>query len=174
MPKFLSLILHSLLCLSLFSGCVNRNKPSELIYFVLGSKESFEISSVNRTFTKENKIKEAISELLAGPNQAEQKKGYRSEIPAGTTLLSFTETPEKIEINLSEEFKSGGGSRSMKVRFEQVNQTLNQFKSKKNIYLLIENKELLILGGEGLEVQSPISSISSKDKEISTSPENNL
>jgi|GEM_PF-6527682 len=159
-PRAWTLLTVGLLCLFCFSVCFSGCKEKELskkIYFVFGGKKSFEIKPVERKFSPKNKIKDSIMELLKGPNQEEIKNDYRSEIPEGTRLLSFIETPQKIEINLSKEFKSGGGTRSMYVRFQQISQTIAQFKNPKDIYLLIEGKELLVLGGEGFEVQSPIS-----------------
>ena len=52
----------------------------------------------------------AINELLSAPSKWEKSKGFTSEIPQGTKLLSLRESPESILIDLSADFESGGGA----------------------------------------------------------------
>lgn len=98
----------------------------------------------------------ALSELLEGPSPEEQDQGYFSEIPPGTKLLSVKESPARIDIDLSQEFASGGGSNSMSQRLQEVVKTVASVPQKKPVYLKLEGKQLEVLGGEGVMVQEPI------------------
>jgi len=98
----------------------------------------------------------AISDLLKGPTPAEQTAGYFSEIPAGTHLNSVKAYPEKLVIDLSQAYTSGGGSNSMIQRYRQLAKTILAVPQKKPVYVTIEGKSLDILGGEGLVIHEPI------------------
>jgi spore germination protein GerM len=98
----------------------------------------------------------AITELLEGPTEEEQELGYFSEIPQGTKLLSVKEYKDKLDIDLSKDFESGGGSSSMVQRVHEIAKTVASVPQKKPVYLKVEGKQLDVLGGEGVMVHEPI------------------
>ena len=59
-------------------------------------------------------------------------------------------------MNLSKEFASGGGSNSIKQRMDQVTKTVLAVEKSKPVFIDVEGKKLEILGGEGLEIPSPL------------------
>lgn len=118
---------------------------------------------------KPEKLKQAINSLLAGPSEEEVEEGFGTEIPEGTKLLQFKNTPERIILNLSDQFSSGGGSRSMILRYQQLEKTIQQNSENKAVFVELEGKPLKVVGGEGLVTDDPIykgkeSSTSDKDK----------
>jgi len=120
-------------------------------------KKDFSFVEVKRAYDeKESKIKQSIDLLLEGPNKYEKKKNISTEIPRGTKLLSFEETDAQIVINLSQQFESGGGSASMRTRVDQVIKTLQVNEAQKPVLLMIENKKLQGIGGEGLFIKNPV------------------
>ncbi len=93
----------------------------------------------------------ALEQQLKGPTPTEAQKGLYSEIPKGTRLLSATETPKAVVINLSKEFATSGGSHSQQQRWQEVATTLKSLGYTKSLVLQIEGKSLPPFSGEGLE-----------------------
>ncbi|MCA9798396.1 MAG: GerMN domain-containing protein [Cyanobacteria bacterium HKST-UBA04] len=103
-------------------------------------------------------LRKAVKHLLAGPTEAETGKGYYSEIPAGTKLLSIKGGVENapFRVNLSEAFREGGGSTTMRLRLEQMTKTVLSTRIEGPVYLDVEGEPLDVLGGEGVEVDKPL------------------
>ncbi|OLP16438.1 hypothetical protein BST81_20880 [Leptolyngbya sp. 'hensonii'] len=97
-------------------------------------------------------LKAAFDRLLAGP----QNPDNVTSIPPGTTLRNLTMEGDNIRIDLSKEFTSGGGSASMKGRLAQVLYTATSIKPTAKVWISIEGKPLTTLGGEGLELEQPL------------------
>lgn len=97
----------------------------------------------------------AINELLLAPSKWEKSKGFTSEIPQGTKLLSLRESPESILIDLSADFESGGGAESTYMRIKQLIKTANS-NSFAPTYLYINGKQVNVIGGEGVMLKQPL------------------
>jgi spore germination protein GerM len=146
------IILAAIIFLTL-SGDKLVDKNSITVYFVKNSK----LIAVKRPFfSEDSKITTAITELLKGPSEREQKKGLYSEIPVKTKLLGIKETEGQIELNLSRDFESGGGSNSMILRLDQLTNTTLKAAPEKPVYLKLDGKIVKNIGGEGLYVPQPL------------------
>lgn len=116
------------------------------------------LRSVNRVCdpAKEKSCFEyAIKELLSSPSKWEKSKGFTSEIPQGTKLLSLRETSGNILIDLSSDFESGGGAESTYMRIKQIIKTANA-NSNLPAYLYINGKQANVIGGEGVMLRQPL------------------
>lgn len=104
----------------------------------------------------------AIRELVSAPSNWEKSKGFTSEIPSGTKILSIREGEGSIMIDLSSTFESGGGAESTYTRVMQVIKTA---KANTNlpVYLYINGKQADVVGGEGIMVKQPLSERSLDD-----------
>lgn len=125
--------------------------------FIIDS--SAKIRPVNRTCNTsiENSCFEyAIKELVTAPSKWEKSKGFFSEIPQGTKVLSVRESANSIQIDLSSNFEAGGGTESTRYRVMQLIKTA---KANTNIpvYLYINGKQANVIGGEGLMIKQPLS-----------------
>ncbi len=133
------------------------NKNSVAVYFIRVIENDFKLTPVRRKiYKKEQKLKVALGELLRGPGPNEKKLGYSTEIPKETEVLEIRKTPERITINLSEEFEKGGGSASMITRIQQLVNTALDSAEKKPVYLEIEGVQVKHIGGEGVMVPQPL------------------
>lgn len=94
----------------------------------------------------------AFNSLLAGPTDST----VASAIPQGTQLRNVTVKEGGVYLDLSRDFKTGGGSSSMIARLAQVLYTATSLEPNAKVWISVEGEPLELLGGEGLEVPQPI------------------
>jgi spore germination protein GerM len=94
----------------------------------------------------------ALNHLLAGPKDA----NVASSIPQGTTLRNVTIEPDGIHVDLSPEFKVGGGSAAMTGRLGQIIYTATTLEPHAKVWISVNGEPLRLLGGEGLEIDQPM------------------
>jgi spore germination protein GerM len=93
-----------------------------------------------------------FNSLLTAKNDGDTS----SVIPPGTKLLGVKVEKDTVRVNLSQQFTSGGGSASMAGRLGQVVYTATTLKPESKVYIEINGKQLDVLGGEGLELEQPL------------------
>lgn len=116
------------------------------------------LRSVNRAcdIEKENScFTFAIRELVNAPTKWEKSKGFTSEIPQGTKIISIRESAESIMIDLSSNFETGGGAESTYTRIHQIIKTVNANTSIPT-YLYINGRQANVIGGEGIMIKQPL------------------
>ena len=98
----------------------------------------------------------AIKELISAPSAGEKSKGFTSEIPSGTKILSIREGEGSVMIDLSSAFEGGGGTESLYIRLSQLIKTA---KANTNlpVYLYINGRQADVIGGEGIMIKQPLS-----------------
>lgn len=79
-----------------------------------------------------------------------------STIPSGTKVLGVKIENDTVRVNLSDKFTSGGGSASMTGRVGQVVYTATSLNPNAKVYIDVNGKQLDVLGGEGLELDQPL------------------
>lgn len=94
----------------------------------------------------------AFNSLLTAKNDGDTS----STIPSGTKILGVKIENDTVRVNLSEEFTSGGGSASMTGRVGQVVYTATSLNPSAKVYIDVNGKPLEVLGGEGLELDQPL------------------
>ncbi|MCR5260764.1 MAG: GerMN domain-containing protein [Candidatus Gastranaerophilales bacterium] len=103
-----------------------------------------------------DRLTQAVTLLLSGPNNIEISEGIYSEIPDAARLISVTETSDKVTINLNNSFSLGGGSDSTYARMRQLIKTVLA-NTEKPVYMQIDGKTADVIGGEGITVTQPLS-----------------
>jgi len=131
------------------------NEQTASIYW-LRSKEN-RLDLVPQPFkvaaTQPNQVLEAaFTTLLAGPTEGTDS----TTIPQGTQLLGLKTENNDVHVNLSENFTTGGGSSSMMGRVGQVVYTATSLNPQAKVYIEVNGKLLEVLGGEGVELQQPL------------------
>jgi spore germination protein GerM len=94
----------------------------------------------------------AIKSLLIGPAD----KAFTTTIPSGTKLRKVAVEADGVRVDLSKEFTKGGGSASMTGRVAQVLYTATSLDPAARVWIEVEGKPLEVLGGEGLELDQPL------------------
>lgn len=129
------------------------------IFFIGQDENNYEVyKAVKREYDEAvdgSKIKFAIDSLVMGPKPEEKVRGVYSEIPSGTRVISITERPEGVIINLSSEFEAGGGTDSIYKRIYQLIKTAKR-NTDKPVYLYIEGRKADVIGGEGIMLNQPL------------------
>lgn len=119
--------------------------------------ESIELVTKTMTFKKsvkpERVLETAFETLLSDPPK---DSGYTTAIPTGTKLLGLTTDKKGVNLNLSKEFISGGGSASMSSRLAQIIYTATSSNPNIPVWINIEGKPLKNLGQEGIIVNQPM------------------
>ncbi len=108
--------------------------------------------AIKDTNNKSEIIEAALKSLLLGPID----QGFATTIPKGTKLKEVSLQADGIHVDLSKEFKTGGGSTSMTGRVAQILYTASSLDPTTKVWLKVEGKPLEVLGGEGLELEQPI------------------
>lgn len=96
----------------------------------------------------------ALAELLELDRDSLEDTG--TAIPPGVEILGTAVADGIFEVTLSEEFDSGGGSLSMRMRVAQVVYTLTQFPTVEAVSLRIGEDERDYAGGEGVDLRDPL------------------
>jgi spore germination protein GerM len=97
----------------------------------------------------------AIHKLLA----AQPDRDLTTTIPKATKLRSLQVRADGVHVDLSKEFRSGGGSTSIIYRIAQVIYTASSLDANAKIFIGVEGRpidEKHPLGGEGLILPQPI------------------
>lgn len=137
---------------------IDTDKKNERIVKIFLLDENGNLKAINRTCNPENEkscFEYAIKELVSAPTKWEKSKGFTSEIPQGTKILSIRESSNSVMIDLSSNFESGGGAESTYMRVKQIIKTANTNTSIPT-YLYINGKQANVIGGEGIMIKQPL------------------
>lgn len=166
--KNITLIIIIFIALSIALYAFSKQKEHRVqdrkvsVYFVKQvSPIKNQVIPVNRS-VKSDKFESVINELLKGPSEKEKSSGLFTEIPEQTRLVEVKESPTRVDVNLSDDFSSGGGSESMKLRLRQLSYTAIDAADGKPVYLELNSKKVEFIGGEGLEIPQPLAKDSNK------------
>jgi spore germination protein GerM len=97
-------------------------------------------------------LKAAFDKLLQGSTDPT----LASTIPANTKLQRLEVKADGIHVDLSAEFMEGGGSTAMMGRVGQVVYTATTLDPNAAVWISVNDEPLTVLGGEGLEVEQPM------------------
>lgn len=146
----------------------NENVPKSYVnvYFIGLNKNKEEVYKVvKRSYNAQKdgtKLKAAITDLLKGPSKKEKAMGIYSEVPQSTKLLSIEEKPDKVIINLNDDFEQGGGTDGLYKRLYQLIKTSSK-NTTLDVYLYLNGKQVDVIGGEGIMLNQPLNNKSLDD-----------
>ena len=153
----LALLLLLVLVAVLTTRSLNR-LPNTLLYFVSSGDTSFRLEAAPRQLPRadpETHLRNTLQALIKGPTEAETGRGLSSSIPEDTRILELLLRDDVVEVNLSEEFGTGGGSASIQGRLNQLFYSLTQPSYADEVSLSVEGNPVYYLGGEGITVDNP-------------------
>lgn len=98
----------------------------------------------------------AVSSLLDGPTSDERLTGLGSAVPPGTKLIGIAIHDGVATVDLTSEFQSGAGSRSMQLRLAQVVYTLTQFPTVRKVLFRLDGSPVNVFSSEGIVLDHPV------------------
>jgi germination protein M len=98
----------------------------------------------------------ALEALLAGPSASERSAGIATAVPKGTRLLGIAIHGGVATVDLTSEYESGGGSRSMQVRLGQVVYTLTQFPTVQRVRFRLDGTPVNVFSSAGIILDHPV------------------
>jgi hypothetical protein len=98
----------------------------------------------------------AINALLAGPTPEERVRGLGTAVPPGTKLLGIAIHDGVATVDLTSEYQSGAGSRSMQMRLAQVVYTLTQFPTVQKVRFRLDGSPVNVFSSEGITLSHPV------------------
>ena len=111
-------------------------------------------SNTNNSGSPQQVLTISVQKLLA----AKPSEDLSSTIPKGTKLLGLQVRADGVHVDLSPEFRSGGGSTSMIYRVAQVIYTASSLDPNAKVFIAIGGQSIddnHPLGGEGLTLRQP-------------------
>jgi len=98
----------------------------------------------------------AVNALLDGPTSDERLTGLASAVPPGTKLIGIAIRNGVATVDLTSEFQSGAGSRSMQMRLAQVVYTLTQFPTVQKVLFRLDGSPVNVFSSEGIVLDHPV------------------
>jgi spore germination protein GerM len=133
------------------------NEQTTNIYLLKDNGKNFVLTPLPvKIAASKDKPDEFLSATFSSLLTAKNDGDTSSVIPPGTKLLAVKVEKDTVRVNLSEQFTSGGGSASMAGRLGQVVYTATTLRPESKVYIEINGKQLDVLGGEGLELEQPL------------------
>ena len=151
------LIVFSLIYYWVVNNLNETDKDSVKVYFFDGDKL---IGAERRLLSGEVPLEKAMKELLKGPRQAEAAQGVTTQIPVGTKLIGLTIKNKLAIVNLNDKIENyGGGSTRLRGMIGQIVYTATNIPGIEKVWIWEEGKRELVLGGEGLVLDHPLSRV---------------
>jgi spore germination protein GerM len=135
---------------------LNQTKsPTVSVYFFKGSS----LVAVKRTIgADEAPLNKALHALLQGPDLKEAGRGIISEIPSGTKILGIKAEKKLATINFNDKLELyGGGAAKIQGIIAQIVYTATSIKGINKVWIWVNGKKEVVLGGEGLVLDRPLS-----------------
>ncbi|HNZ28230.1 MAG TPA: GerMN domain-containing protein [Spirochaetota bacterium] len=129
------------------------------VYFTKINDEKLILTGVSRNIAYKNApLTETLKKLLEGPSASEEINDIVTNIPDNTELLSAWISGDTAYVNFSKDFENNRyGRESTILQIKQIVFTATEFKTVKNVQILIEGKNQTYLGGEGIIIGKPLS-----------------
>ena len=135
---------------------LNQTKgPTVSVYFFKGSR----LVPVQRAISAdEAPLNKALREMLKGPDLKEAGQGIASEIPVGTKLLWIKTGGKLAVLNFNDKLEFyGGGAAKIQGIIAQIVYTATSIKGINKVWIRVNGKKEVVLGGEGLVLDRPLS-----------------
>ena len=132
-----------------------REAPAVKIYFY----QRDTLTAFSRPLSPDQApLAQALAALLAGPNEPERAAGVKTTIPPGTRAINYKTNGGTAIITFNRRLEDyGGGSSRVEGMIGQIVYTITEVPGIKKVWIKMEGEKELVLGGEGLVIDRPLS-----------------
>ena len=133
----------------------------KLYFYEIKNGNNVVLKSVKRPVQKRPLLrtaKMAIELLVKGPIGSEQLRDFTDSFPNKPVLISINLKDSNLVLNFDEKFGQGISFQMLRYQISQLLFTAKQFPGIKSITILIRNKQIKHLGGDGLSIPPVINS----------------
>jgi len=136
------------------TGATTPAMSSVAVYLLRDGK----VAPVRRTIEATPAVaRAALTSLLAGPTDGEQRAGLATAIPGTTTLEDISLTDGVATVDLGGAFGDGADGTAVKERVAQVVATLTRFPTIRSVAFRLDGAPVTTIGGaEGVRVSPPL------------------
>jgi hypothetical protein len=136
------------------TGATTPAMSSVAVYLLRDGK----VAPVRRTIEATPAVaRAALTSLLAGPTDGEQRAGLATAIPGTTTLEDISLTDGVATVDLGGAFGDGADGTALKERVAQVVATLTRFPTIRSVAFRLDGAPVTTIGGaEGVRVSPPL------------------
>ncbi|MFH2033848.1 MAG: GerMN domain-containing protein [Candidatus Margulisiibacteriota bacterium] len=125
------------------------------VYFLKGDKPF----PVRRPLDPgKEKVQEAAAQLMSGPSKEEKDKGIFSGMPARARIIEVKKQDSTVYVNFNQALEDyGGGAANVQALVGQIVYTFTDIPGVEKVKILVEGRGEVVLGGEGLVIDQPLS-----------------
>ncbi|MFC1495996.1 GerMN domain-containing protein [Candidatus Margulisiibacteriota bacterium] len=124
------------------------------VYFLKDEK----LKSVKRKLNDNSPLLTIANSITTGPNRDEQVKGFYSEIPADTAILSVTRIKNIALVDFNQKLEGyGGGASRIQALIGQIVYSFTELPGIDKVKITVNGEEEVVLGGEGFVIDKPLS-----------------
>lgn len=135
---------------------LTREKPHTVkVYFLKGDR----LVAVERPLKpNESPLRKTVTELLSGPSAKEKEAGYSSLLPAGVKVLGIKAQDKTAIVDFNRRLEAyGGGTARLEGMIAQIVYTITDVPGIEKAWIWMEGEKEIVLGGEGLVLDHPLS-----------------
>jgi spore germination protein GerM len=147
-----AVILAALVVFSVYF--IQTKEKTYKTYFIINDQ----IVAVEHALNKgEDPLKKGLIRLINGPSIMERTQGISTYLPQKTRINGIKNRGEVLAIDFSRELEniSGGSDRIIKM-IEQIVYTATETPGINKVWIFINGRKNVVLGGEGYELNGPI------------------
>jgi len=132
---------------------LTSNKQTYKLYFYqeLPSGE-LKLTEITKTANEKVSLIEIYADLIKGPENRPENKNFADTFIIKPALINVSRNDKTIVLNFNDSFGHGVSFEMLQMQISQLLQTAKQFPSVESIKILINNKNVVSLGGDGLNV----------------------
>lgn len=125
------------------------------IYLVAKAGERDRLQSVDRLVPTPATVEKVVRRLLTGPSDSEARRGLRTAVPAGTTILSAPVASAIATIDLSGAFVRGTSQEQI-IALAQIVFTATALPGVVGVRFTLEGRPTEVPAGDGSLTQAPL------------------
>lgn len=136
---------------------VIENKEVAVYFLKLDEKsEKIYLSTVKRKLPDKQLLTLTLEQLIKGPTQYEQGKGYITAVPSHLKIRNIDIKGKTAEIDFNGVIEEGAAGDILLKRIQQIVNTATQFDNIDSIIIKINGQRRKTIGGDGLSIGGPL------------------